>query len=292
MVNFIGNLILFSPLLVIAAAILYLLDRGPTLRAGAGLVSPPNPPTETATYDDEVGDEAEEPLLQGDDVPAHDAVPNYDEESQDQGDSESEPESEPPANADGGAPAAAQPQPRQPRTRTVGPKKAASLARRDARRAHSEFIRSQAALRAEAEKAALEEAEAIAYENALRRAVIEEEIAARKEEEKKRRRDREEAEEKKVRDEVMKGVRKGRLVLRGQDPRWEKMLRREGLVGVLDGGEAVGLITKGGEWVKVGRSHIDGLWKELERKGDMGWGEMATWLEMIIEGKGKGIEIG
>ncbi|TGZ83945.1 hypothetical protein EX30DRAFT_361919 [Ascodesmis nigricans] len=275
MTNFTSNLLLFSPLLVLAAAILYLLDRGPTLRAGAGLT--PSPVEEETILAPEEDYEGEEP--------AEDVA------------SDLEPEPEPDIAEEAGeednnipevptAGPAAQPT-RQVRTRTVGTKKAASLARRDARRAYNEFMRSQAQQRAEAEKELIEQERTAAFENARRRAVVEEEIAARKEEEKRRRREKEEREAKELRELVLGKVARGRFKL--EDPRWEKVLRKEGLVGVLNDGEAVGLVTKEGEWVRVNREHLEALWMEVEIRGGMKWREMSEWLEVRIEGKGKGI---
>lgn len=178
-----------------------------------------------------------------------------------------------------------------PRTRNIGPKKARSIARRDQRRAYHEFHRSQAAARAEADATALEEAQEIAYENARRRAIVEEEINERREAERKARREREAREEREVREEVLGLARRhGRVTLRDG---WEVILRREGMVGVIEGGEAVGVVTRGGEWVRVERRALEGLWGTLEGKGveGWGWGDMAEDLGRRVEGKGKPVAV-
>lgn len=272
---FISNLFLFSPLLAIAAGFLYILDRLETARhyretlaftdnqqptdaeltdaedqlptsPELQLPTDPQPPTESDAESDLV------PL-----APTFESEPETDPE--DLGDdgasisegSDDEDEFAPAPAADPAFPAAPL---RIPTTRTIGTKKARSLARRDQRRAYHEFLHTQATQRAAEAAAELEEASSVAFENAQRRYILEEEIAARKASE---RAVRAAAEAREVELEaaatrmVVEALTGGRRVLLeelaervGRGREWvDGVMRREGLVGVGASGEVM-MVTR------------------------------------------------
>ncbi|KAH8146349.1 uncharacterized protein LAJ45_09542 [Morchella importuna] len=193
MTPFLSNLLLFSPLLAIAALILYVLDRAENLRRGAGLIPDPAPaplPTpeeaeteaekEAAAEEEEEEEEEEGPpeLIDPSDTASnHSSNPDLqtpphghlypDEDAPELQGAPTDPVFPNPAFA----PA--------PRTRTVGTKKARSLASRDQRRAYHEFLRSQQEERARAAAATAADDEERVFAEKRRRALVEEEIDER-----------------------------------------------------------------------------------------------------------------
>lgn len=299
MTPFLTNLLMFSPLLGIAALILYILDRAETLRRGAGLL-PPEPVQPPPLQQEERETEAveEHPLVDE----------GYDEEldgSEGEG-SEGEPAEAPllpgePIQADatdapipGPQLPAVQPRDHAPSTRTVGAKKARSLARRDQRRAYHEFLQSQQSERRRQAEAIAEEEEERIYEVKRKRAAEEEEITKRKMKEKEERieAERKRQEERKRDVEKVKGVvtaRKGKKAwsLEGlakmveRDEAWvREVLKLEGLVGGKEGEWR--MITGEGWYVVVGEAELGVLYRELEKRGKMEWGEMARVLEEAV----------
>lgn len=298
MTPFLTNLVLFSPLLLLAAAILYLLERGDSLRRGAGLPTPHPPPGEAgpteAEHEDDV-DEEEEPLLPHDEhgqepLGDDDTEPGLDEDDVGHDSEDGHDPTEGPANAPGN-PAAPGPSHRMPRIRNIGTKKARSLALRDRRRAYNEFMHSQTAARAEAEAAARAEADERAFENARARALAEEEITAKRERERAQRLDderREKAAERRDTDTVKRmllGSAPGRALQIatvaekvGRRAEWvEAVARREGCVGWR--GDRIGVLTATGWWVDVGPDERAALWGRLQEKGTLLWREMAQAVE-------------
>ncbi|RPB06041.1 hypothetical protein L873DRAFT_1727050 [Choiromyces venosus 120613-1] len=188
-------------------------------------------------------------------------------------------------------PAGGQTRPHIPRTRNVGAKKARSLARRDQRRAYHEFLHSQAAMRASAAAAIAEEEQDRMFEEKRRRALIEDEIAERKEAERKARAEAERKGAEKERGDV-EGLKKKVAVpgawrvsvlggKRGEE--WSvEVLRREGLVGKVRGGEDVGIITGEGWYVRLGERQLELISGEIEKKGRMEWREIADRLEWVV----------
>jgi len=272
---FLYNLLLFSPLLLLAGGALYLLDRLDSSRRNPPESSPPLEQLETET---DLHPEVRAEAVDEEDVDETDSTasePDLHPEQQEQ-----EPEA--------GGPSA----PRTPRTRTIGPKKARSIAQRDRRRAYHEFLHSQAQQRAEAEAALREEDEARAFENARRRALVEEEIEARRERERVRRLEEEEMERRRESNDVkaLKGLVQGEKAVElgrlggklGRERDWvEGVLRREGLLGVGDD-RSVAMVTRSGWWVRVGKDDMEQLWAVVEEKGTMKWADMAEILEGLL----------
>jgi len=202
-----------------------------------------------------------------------------------------------------------------PKTKTVGAKKAASLARRDQRRAYNEFQRSRAL--AAAEEARLEDearAEEVFAER-QRRAVAEEEIVARREKERIARLEREKEVERAVKEDLAKlrslvtitgdSGDKGRKVWKvdglageiGRSGKWVlEGLEREGLLGVKEGecvsgggGEAereweMRMVTGKGYYVIVREGEVGALFKSLDESGEKGmsWTEIGRRLEEVL----------
>jgi hypothetical protein len=272
--TFLYNLLLFSPLLILAAGALYLLDRLDSSRRNSPEPSPPPDQLETETdLHPEVRAEAADEDVDETDSAASEPEPHPNQQEQ---------------HLEPGGPSA----PRIPRTRTIGPKKARSIAQRDRRRAYHEFLHSQAQQRAEAEAALREEDEARAFENARRRALVEEEIEARRERERVRRLEEEKMERRRESNDVeaLKGmVQGGKAVELGRLGRklsrergWvEGVLRREGLLGVGDD-RSVAMVTRSGWWVRVGKDDMEQLWAVVEEKGTMKWADMAEILEGLL----------
>lgn len=286
---------MFSPLLVLAALFLYILDRADTLRRGTGPLPPeahPPPPLTDTTSAEPTG---------GDLLPASE-YEESDAESQEEEEEETGTETELPVPAPEDntgiptphlVPAAPQPHDRIPRTRTVGAKKARSLARRDQRRAYYEFLQSQQSERARAAAATAEEEEERLFEEKRRRALVEEEIAAKREKERLERIEADRVREEERRRDVgrVKGVVTGggRKAWRvqelaemvGRDEGWvREVLRVEGLVGGRQGEWR--MLTGEGWYVIIGEGELKVLYGELERKGRMEWREMARVLEEAV----------
>lgn len=201
-----------------------------------------------------------------------------------------------PGPADGPAPTA--------RNRTVGTKKAASLARRDQRRAYNEFLRSQgdAARAAEAEGAA-ERAAALAAEKA-RRDVVEAELREREREVREARRVEEERErelEKRTRDEGLKRVAEalGRTgwvdltivatKLRRETAWLEKLVRAGGLL--KEASDEVVFVTEAKVLVRVSRADLEECWRLLDMRVNAGgegrveYEEVGKMLESVVKSR-------
>ncbi|KAF8544788.1 hypothetical protein BDD12DRAFT_439899 [Trichophaea hybrida] len=274
---FLYNLLLFSPLLLIAAIFIYVLDRLDTQRR----TPPPEPPEEQ--------EQAEEQTQ----TPDAEDVPTA-EPPTDLIDSESEPESDSDTSAGAPPPTDAIPTPqlRTPQTRHIGPKKMRSLARRDQRRAYHEFLRSQAEARSQVEATLLEEETERAFENARRRYLLEEEIASRREAERTARLE-EERVKKAVEAQAVQAVVGelwGKTVVRldelagnvGRGREWvESVVKREGFLGVGEGGE-VRMVTREGVWVSLHPEAAAKFWRVVEEKGKLEWGEVGEILEGLL----------
>lgn len=290
MSSFLTNLLAFSPLLLLAGLILYLLDRADSLRRATAAEPVQPPPLEGL-----VGAEAEtqEDLL----------APLSDEEYDDEDDVDDGEEEEEEADGQPADTAAQGPTPpivplaapladRTPRTRTVGAKKARSLARRDQRRAYHEFLQSQQSERARQAAVVAEEEEERLFEEKRRRALAEEEIIAKrqsvKEERARAEKKREEEQRRdvdRVRDTVLtRGAGKmawnvgGLAGMVQRDEAWVRaVLKSEGLLGRK--GTEIRMITEEGWYLIVGEAQLNVLYEEIERRGKMEWGEMAKVLE-------------
>jgi len=276
MASFLYNLLVFSPSLLLAAGVLYLLEN----------YGRPPPPQATLHLDGE----AEE----GEIVVPSFLEPSGDEDDENFDDEEDRQLEEEEGDAAPVAPTGPQPL-RTSRTRVVGPKKARSLAARDRRRAYHEFLQAQAQQREEAEEALREEEEARAFENARRRYQLEDEIAARKKVEREERAKRErEEKEKEARDaaKVVKVMKVGKpVVLKdlaarlGRNEEWvSKIAKRERFIGTMEDG-AVGMVTKKGVWVKFDKEMTKKLLEILAEKGRMEWREIADVMGELLQGK-------
>lgn len=292
--SFLTNLLAFSPLLLLAGLILYLLDRADNLRRAPIAVEPVQPP----------------PLQEGD-VAEDDLLAALSDEEYDDGDGDGEdegdwlPQEEPQDGAEPENPiqpgppvpilVPAPPPDRTPRTRIIGAKKARSLARRDQRRAYHEFLQSQQSERARQAAVVAEEDEERLFEEKRRRAVAEEEIVARRQSEKAERarveriRDEEQRRDlEKLRDVVtvrgrgkMAWSLEGLAGMVGREEAWVRAaLKSEGLVG--GKGSEMRMITEEGWYLVVGEAELKVLYREIEKRGKMEWGEMAKVLEEAI----------
>lgn len=292
MSSFLTNLLAFSPLLLLAGLILYLLDRADSLRRATAAEPVQPPPLEGL---EEAEAEAQEDLL----APLSDE--EYDDEDDlDDGEEEEEEEETDEQPTDTTAqgptppivPLAAPLADRTPRTRTVGAKKARSLARRDQRRAYHEFLQSQQSERARQAAVIAEEEEERLFEEKRRRALAEEEIIAKrqsvKEERARAEKKREEEQRRdadRVRETVLaRGAGKmawnvgglARMVQR--DETWVRaVLKSEGLLGRK--GTEMRMITEEGWYLIVEEAQLKVLYEEIEKRGKMEWGEMAKVLE-------------
>ncbi|KAL0635330.1 hypothetical protein Q9L58_005724 [Maublancomyces gigas] len=294
--SFLTNLLAFSPLLLLAGLILYLLDRADNLRRAPIAVEPVQPL----------------PLQEGD-VAEDDLLAALSDEEYDDGDGDGEdegdwlPQEEPQDGAEPENPiqpglpvpiptlVPAPPPDRTPRTRIIGAKKARSLARRDQRRAYHEFLQSQQSERARQAAVVAEEDEERLFEEKRRRAVAEEEIVARRQSEKAERarveriRDEEQRRDlEKLRDVVtvrgrgkMAWSLEGLAGMVGREEAWVRAaLKSEGLVG--GKGSEMRMITEEGWYLVVGEAELKVLYREIEKRGKMEWGEMAKVLEEAI----------
>lgn len=354
---FLENLILFSPLFVLGLLILVVLGHADALRCGAGLRLPPVVvPVTTADGDNGEGKEvsqgdmkegeeeegegkAEEEGDQGgeeeveaeEEVGAEEEIEVGEEDYEiipygsSSGDDDNPAGTAGPSGRAGNPPnqpqAPPQPPPSRvhPKTRNIGPKKAASLARRDQRRAYNEFQRSQALSTAEATRNLEESLAESVFAEKRRRAVVEEEIAERREKERLDRLAREKEEDRRrnndmcrLRDIIVLGLSTGRRVWRlseltecvpGRAEAWVMdALEREGLLGVLHEREGevlepegvygntcvkrwqMGMVTGRGYFVVVGMGDIQRLFSALDHSGERGmsWGQMGRELQDIL----------
>ncbi|EMD94699.1 hypothetical protein COCC4DRAFT_203754 [Bipolaris maydis ATCC 48331] len=189
-----------------------------------------------------------------------------------------------------------------PTHRTVGTKKAKSLARKDQQRAYNEWLRQEAEIRRRQEDEGREEREAALALERERRAAAEEVIRAKEREERealKREREREAEEEAERRDRVVSHVKSriedvGCVDLveaawnEGKDRVWvERLLRASGLLGHLhtDGSR---LLLTGRHWlVKIDQHIMDRAYAEAHRfaqehGGKVRFEDLASILENVV----------
>lgn len=200
-----------------------------------------------------------------------------------------------------------------PANRTVGAKKAKSLARKDQRRAYHEFHRQEAELRRLREAEGAEEREREAAAERERRRVIEAEIAGKEREERVRRKEelaREIEEENARRERVVESVRRevrqrGCMDLlaaargEGKDRMWVlKLVKASGVVQQLEGQGEVGetkrkvLITGDGWLVRLdeevmAQAYRDAETYALKNGGRVGLVEMGGILERAVLARAK-----
>lgn len=214
-------------------------------------------------------------------------------------------------NEDPFAAGPANPNPNAPRNtaanRTVGAKKAKSLARKDQRRAYHEFHRQEAELRRLREGEGKEEREAELAAERERRARIEADIAAKEREERARRKEeeRKEAEEESERRErVVSRVRRevnqrGCVDLlevarkEGKDRMWVvKLVKASGVLAQL-GGEGRRVLITGDAWlVRVDEEIMTQAYRDAEAfgakdGGRVGFEELGGFMERAVRARAK-----
>jgi len=188
-----------------------------------------------------------------------------------------------------GAPGPVNPQPRAIVAREVGKKKAASLARRDQKRAYHEFQRQQGEIQRARDAEGAEEREAQLARERTRRAVADAELREREAREREERKVREtEAWEREVqRREGAARVVRERLAQRGMvrlaevvetvggvEEKWiEGIVRASGVLGEREG--LVTMLTGGGWIVRVGRAEMDECYRRVLDM-DAGGGNIAS----------------
>ncbi|KAI8932774.1 hypothetical protein NX059_010264 [Plenodomus lindquistii] len=214
-------------------------------------------------------------------------------------------------NNDDAQPGPANQNPNQPRptqaNRTIGAKKAKSLARKDQRRAYHEFHRQEAELRRLTEAEGAEERDAALAAERGRRAAIEEEIREKEREARervKREREREAEEERERRERVVKLV--GEEVRRsggvdmvdvaygeGKDRVWvEKLVRASGLMASLqrEGGHVC--VTESGWLVRIDGALMEEVYRDAEvlgsgKEGRINFEDFAGVLERAVLARAK-----
>ncbi|KAL6705626.1 hypothetical protein ACN47E_006573 [Coniothyrium glycines] len=169
-----------------------------------------------------------------------------------------------------------------PANRTVGAKKAKSLARKDQRRAYHEFHRQEAELRKLQDAEGAEEREAALNAEKERRAKIEEEIRDKEREERervKKEREKEAAEEAERREQCLARVKsevlsKGAVDLveeawkEGKDRVWvERLVRASGLLTLLQRDGAHAMLTGHGWLVRVDEELMAHVYADAEMHG-------------------------
>lgn len=186
-----------------------------------------------------------------------------------------------------------------PANRTIGAKKAKSLARKDQRRAYHEFHRQEAELRKLQEAEGAEEREAALLASRERRARIEEEIREKEREERervKREREREADEEGRRRERCLESLRwtmeeRGCVDVaeeaqkEGKDVLWvERLVRASGLLAQLqkEGGGHV-MLTGHGWLVSVDEELMRSVYEQAEAYGEKNDGKvgMKEFEEML-----------
>lgn len=208
---------------------------------------------------------------------------------------------------DAAGPANDRPRPT-PANRTVGAKKAKSLARKDQRRAYHEFHRQEAELRKLQEAEGAEEREAALQAERERRARIEEEIREKEREERervKREREREAEEEAARRERCLERVKsemqsRGAVDLvdeawkEGKDRIWvERLVRASGLLVQLQREDGVHVMITGQGWlVKIDEQMMHETYREAEvlarnNDGKVSFAEMGGLLETIVRERSK-----
>lgn len=189
-----------------------------------------------------------------------------------------------------------------PANRTIGAKKAKSLARKDQRRAYHEFHRQEAELRRLQDQEGREEREAAAQLERQRRKEIEESIMRKEKEERearKREMERDAEDEIERRDRVVWSVRDvitrhGAVDLvdvawkEGKDKEWvEKLIRASGVLEKMQGeGERL-MITKDGWLVRIDEDIMQRVYAEAEafgkkNGGKVSFGELSGLMEEAV----------
>jgi hypothetical protein len=201
------------------------------------------------------------------------------------------------------APGPVNPPPRPPPTnRTIGTKKAKSLARRDQQRAYNEWIRSEAERRKLEEAEGRDEREAALASERARRAGIEAEIREREREERERRKEeqqKEADEEAARRERVVKSVREkmeqggaanlvDEAIGEGKDVLWvERLVRASGLMQQSQQ-EGSHIMVTGGNWlVRIDAEVMQRAYEQAERVGEgnggkIGFEELGGLLEKAV----------
>jgi hypothetical protein len=215
---------------------------------------------------------------------------------------------EPPAPHDPGeGPANPQGPRNTPANRTVGAKKAKSLARKDQRRAYHEFHRQEAELRKLQEQEGKEEREAELAAEKERRARIEADIAAKEREERAKRKDEERKEleeEQERRERVIERVRRevrqrgcvdlleeGRK--EGKDRLWvTRLVKASGLLAQSGTGASKVMITGDGWLVKVDEDIMAQAYRDAEafgakNGGKVGFDDLGGFMERAVRARAK-----
>lgn len=194
-----------------------------------------------------------------------------------------------------------------PANRTVGAKKAKSLARKDQRRAYHEFHRQEAELRRLREQEGAEEREAELAAEKERRARIEADIAAKEREERVRRKEeerRELEEEQERRERVIERVRRevrqrGYVDLleegrkEGKDRLWvTRLMKASGLLSQLTMTGSKVMITGDGWLVKVDQEIMAQAYKDAEafgakHGGKVGFEDLGGFMERAVRARAR-----
>ncbi|KAF2120288.1 hypothetical protein BDV96DRAFT_485866 [Lophiotrema nucula] len=196
-----------------------------------------------------------------------------------------------------------------PANRTVGAKKAKSLARKDQRRAYHEFHRQQAELRRQEEAKEAPAREAALLAEKQRRAEVEKEIQenARKERERKKEEERKEQEEEsKRRERALRTVRelfekKGAVDLgdvawkEDKNSLWiERLVRASGLLSQASKrGESTHIMITGGGWLVridedlMRQAYTDAIAFGNKRDGKVSFSELGGMLEKAVRARAK-----
>jgi hypothetical protein len=194
-----------------------------------------------------------------------------------------------------------------PANRTVGAKKAKSLARKDQRRAYHEFHRQEAELRRLREQEGAEEREAELAAEKERRARIEADIAAKEREERAKRKEeerREQEEENEKRERVVERVRRevrqrgcvdlleeGRR--EGKDRLWvTRLVKASGLLSQLPTEGSKVIITADGWLVKVDQDIMAQAYRDAaafagKNGGRVGFDNLGGFVESAVRARAK-----
>ncbi|OAL04825.1 hypothetical protein IQ06DRAFT_101497 [Phaeosphaeriaceae sp. SRC1lsM3a] len=194
-----------------------------------------------------------------------------------------------------------------PANRTVGAKKAKSLARKDQRRAYHEFHRQEAELRRLREQEGAEEREAELAAERERRAKIEADIAAKEREERQRRKEeerREAEEESERRERVVSRVRRevnqrgcvdlleeGRK--EGKDRTWVvRLIKASGLLAQLSAEGSRVMITGDAWLVRVNEEIMAQAYRDAEafganNGGRVGFEDLGGFMERAVRARAK-----
>jgi hypothetical protein len=191
--------------------------------------------------------------------------------------------------------------------RTIGAKKAKSLARKDQRRAYHEFHRQEAELRRLQEQEGAEEREKEVSAEKERRARIEADIASKEREERARRKEaerRESEEENERRERVLSNVRdaaekRGCVDLLDEarrekkDKVWVvKLVKASGLLAQLSNEGSKTMITGNGWLVRVDHAIMEQVYKDAEafgrrNEGRVGFEDLGSVVERAVRARAK-----